>query len=151
MITIVTVEGVLARGDDLKTAQPAKQAKALYDGLKLTNNMIGLTRANEEIARWWVKREHLAGWASILSYPPGSTFTWDHWRVDQVRGFLAEGWEVYAYIDTNAYVVDEVRALGVATMCVSYPHQPPGWKETALPRAWADVVTTVDDTVPWKE
>ena len=41
MITIVTIEGVLSRGDDLRNAQPTKIAKALYDGLKLTTNMIG--------------------------------------------------------------------------------------------------------------
>ena len=47
-----------------------------------------------------------------MSYPANSPFTWDHWRVDQIRGLLAEGWEIFAYLDTHSYVVDEVRALG---------------------------------------
>ena len=69
MITVVTIEGVLAAGDDLKTVQPTKQAKALYDGLHLTSNMIGLTRADQEIARWWLKREHLNDWSTVLVIP----------------------------------------------------------------------------------
>jgi hypothetical protein len=150
MIAVVVVEGVLARGDDLRNAQPTKIAKALYDGLKLTNNMIGLTRADPEIVKWWLKREHLNGWSSVLAYPD-NVHTWDHWRIDQMRGFLADGWEVFAYIDTNGYVCDEVRAMGITTMALSYPAMPPGWKEAAVPRAWSDVVSTIDGSVPWKD
>ena len=150
MITVMVVEGILARGDDLRNAAPTKIGKPLYDGLKLTSNIIGLTRANQEIAKWWLKREHLHDWSSVLSYP-GAVLTWEQWRVDQVRGFLAEGWEIYAYIDTDAAVLDEVRTLGVPTISLAFPDQPPGWKEVAAPRAWSDVVTTMDGTVPWKD
>ena len=86
----------------------------------------------------------------MLSYPDNA-LTWDHWRVDQVRGLLAEGWEISAYVDTNNYVVDEVRALGVTTICVAYPVTAPGWKEVSAPRAWSTVVTTIDDSAPWKD
>ena len=150
MITVIVVEGVLARGDDLRNAAPTKIAKPLYDGLHWTSNMIGLTMANQEIVRWWLKREHLNDWSSVLSYP-GAALTWEQWRVDQMRGFLAEGWEVFAYIDMDGPVLDEVRALGVTTMSLSFPEQAPGWKEVAAPRAWSDVVTTLDGTVPWKD
>lgn len=142
MITIISIENVLARGEDLKTAQPTKQAKALYDGLRTQNNTVGFTRATEEIARWWLKREHLDQWATILSYPPSGTFTWDRWRIDQIRGFLSEGWEIFTYVDTNLHIIDEVRAMGVPTLCVGYPQTAPGWKELAAPRAWANVVGT---------
>ena len=144
MMTLICIENVLARGEDLKTAQPVKTAKAMYDGLRSQNNCVGLTRADPDIAAWWLKREHLDHWASVLSYPDNAV-TWDHWRVDQVRGFLAEGWEIFAYVDTVSYVIDQVREMGVTTMCVSYPHQPVGWKDVAAPREWANVV----GTDPW--
>ena len=148
MITIISIENVLARGEDLKTAQPTKQAKALYDGLRTQNHTLGLTRATTDIAEWWLKREHLNQWARVLSYPPTSAFTWDQWRIDQIREILSEGWEVFAYVDTNGYVIDEVREMGVATILVGYPHMPPGWREVAAPRAWEEIATTVDAQTP---
>ena len=149
MITIIVIDNVLAAGEDLRTAVPAKRAKALYDGFRSQYNTVGLTTADMDIARWWCKREHFDKWSSMLSYPPSAAMPWDHWRVDQVRGFLADGWEVFAYVDSNPQVAEAVRMLGVATVCVAYPHQPPGWKEIVAPRAWSSVVATMDDnTVP---
>ena len=148
MITIISIENVLARGEDLRTAQPTKQAKALYDGLRSQNNTVGFTRATEEIANWWLKREHLGQWARVLSYPPTSALTWDRWCVDQIRGILAEGWEVYAYVDKPGPVLMSVDLLGVMTLGVTYPNTAPGWKEVAAPRAWADIATTVDAQTP---
>lgn len=140
MITIISIENVLARGEDLKTAQPTKQAKALYDGLRSQNRTIGFTRADSVIANWWLKREHLNEWSNVLCYPDTTVFTWDQWRIDQIRSLLSEGWEIFAYVDTNSYVTDEVREMGVPTLCVGYPHMPPGWKEVSAPREWANVV-----------
>jgi hypothetical protein len=148
MITIISIENVLARGEDLKTAQPTKQAKQLYDGLRSQNNTVGFTRADEDIARWWLKREHLDQWSSLISYPPTSPFPWDGWCVDQVRGFLAEGWEIFAYVDKLGPVLVGVDMLGVATIGVTYPSTAVGWKEVAAPRAWADIATTVDAQTP---
>lgn len=148
MITIISIENVLARGEDLKTAQPTKQAKALYDGLRTQNNTLGFTRATEEIARWWLKREHLDQWSNVVPYPSTTVFTWDQWRVDQIRGILAEGWEIFAYVDTSGHVIDEVRDMGVPTLCMGYPHTAPGWREVAAPRAWAEIATTVDAQAP---
>ena len=148
MITVISIENVLARGEDLKTAQPTKQAKQLYDGLRSQNHTVGFTQATDEIANWWLKREHLGPWARVLSYPPTTALTWDQWRVDQIREILSEGWEVFAYVDTQVEVLDEVRALGVTTIGVAYPHTAPGWKEVAAPRAWADIATTVDAQTP---
>jgi hypothetical protein len=145
MITIVSIENVLARGEDLRTAQPTKQAKALYDGLRSQNQTFGLTRAPEEITRWWLKREHLDQWATVMSYQ-GSSLSWEHWCADQVRNLLAEGWEVFGYVDSDVSICAEVQAMGVAAICVGYPHTAPGWKEVAAPRAWAEIATTVDQS-----
>jgi hypothetical protein len=143
-IVVITIEGVLSSGDDLRQAQPTKQAKALYDGLRSQHNTIGLTRATEEIAKWWLRREYLANWSSVLAYPGTSAFTYEAWRLDQLRGMLAEGWEIFAFVDRSPDLVEEAVALGIPGLCVSYPHMPPGWREVGVPRSWEGIVATVD-------
>lgn len=145
MIVVMSIEDTLATGIDLKTAQPTKWAKAIYDGLRSQHNVVGLTQASHEIARWWTKREHLDNWARIVNRPDYSPLSWPEWRVDFIRATLAEGWEIFAYVDTDPFVLADVRGLGVATIGVSYPTITPGWKEVAPPRAWAEVASTVDE------
>jgi hypothetical protein len=142
VITFISVEDVLSRGEDLKTAQPTKWAKALYDGMRLQHNTVALTQAEYDIARWWLRREHFDDWSRILTW--NEVTTWGNWKVDQVRETLAEGWEVFAYVDADVSVVGEVVQMGVAGICVSYPTMATGWKEVAPPRAWASVAATVD-------
>lgn len=143
-LVVITIEGVLSNGDDLRQSQPTKQAKALYDGLRSQHNTIGLTRSNEEIARWWLRREYLANWSSVLAYPDTSAFTYEAWRLDQLRGFLATGFEIFAFVDRSPGLVEEAVALGVPGICVSYPTMPIGWREVGVPRAWNTVVANVD-------
>ena len=143
-IAVITIEGVLARGDDLRNAQPTKQAAQLFAGLRSQSNVAAFTRADPEIANWWLKREHFNDWAMVQAYPSTSAFTYEGWRLDQLRSFLAEGWEIFAFIDRSPDLVEEAVKLGVTGICVSYPHTQPGWKEVAAPRAWSDVAATVD-------
>jgi hypothetical protein len=143
-IVLITIEGVLSNSDDLRQSQPTKQAKALYDGLRSQHNTVGLTRANEEIAKWWLRREYLANWSSVLSYPDTSAFTYEAWRLDQLRAMLASGFEIFAFVDRSPDLVEEAVALGVPGLCVSYPHMPIGWREVGVPRSWAEVAATVD-------
>ena len=143
-IVVITIEGVLANSEDLRQAQPTKQAKAIYDGLRSQHNTILLTRAPEDIAKWWLKREYILQWSSVLSYPATTAFTWEAWKLDQLRGLLAEGWEVFAFVDRSPDLVEEAVKLGVMGLCVSYPHMPLGWREAGVPRSWEDIVTTVD-------
>ena len=144
MIIFISVEDVLSRGEDLKTAQPTKWAKVLYDGMRLQHNTVALTRADYDIARWWLKREHFNDWSRILTW--NTVIPWNQWKIDQVRETLAEGWEVFAYVDSAAGTVAEVTRMGVAGVCVSYPTIATGWKEVAAPRAWSDVVSTMEGT-----
>lgn len=145
MITLIVIEGVLARGDDLKTAQPTKYAKALYDGLRSQTSTIALTRASHDIATWWLKREHLHDWSRILTWDPAQGMGWDQWKIDTVRQALADGWEIFGFVDSRLYVVEEVREMGVPGIGVSYPSLPPGHREpSALPRSWSAVVSTME-------
>jgi hypothetical protein len=143
MIVLINIDDVFARGEDLRTAAPTKNAKALYDGFRSQHNAIGFTRASEDIVKWWLKREHLDQWSAVMSYPDNA-LTWDEWRIDRLRDFLAQGWEVFAFVDTSPEVVESAIAMGVTGIRVGYPHMPVGWKEVSAPRAWTDVVTSMD-------
>jgi hypothetical protein len=145
-MALVTVEGVLTKSDDLRSAMPTKWAKALYDGLRSQANIVVLTRADTSVAQWWLKREHLNGWSGIHVYPLGSNTTWEHWRLDKLRGFLAEGWEVFAFVDGSLDLIEAARDMGVMGIYIAYPSMPPGWQETTAPRAWTDIVATVEST-----
>src|SRR5215510_13802078 len=122
---IITVENVLAAGDDLKVAPPTRWAKSLYGGMRSQHHVLALTQASEELARTWLKREHLDDWSRVLCYPADrSIFSYDDWRVDCVREVLSEGWEVFFYVDTDPEVCARVGNFGVCTLTVSYPPIP---------------------------
>ena len=146
MITFLTVEGVLAKTDDLKSSPPTKWARSLYHGLAADNNVCLLTRTDVDTCIWWLRREHLTGYSRVLSW--NNALSWEAWKVDQVRETLAAGWEVFAFVDSDPLIVEEVTSMGVVGIWVSYPHIAPGWKEVAAPRAWNEVVTTMDNTPP---
>ena len=140
---LVTVEGVLTQGDNLKTAMPLKLARPFYDGLRSQFRMIALTKADQEIARWWLKREHFANWSAVLSW--SQAMTWEDWRVDVVRDFLANAWEVSYYIDSSPVVANLVSELGVTALVPWYPAHRLGWQpEESVRRSWEQVVDTVE-------
>ena len=140
---IMAIEGVLAGGDDLMSAAPTRWAKALYGGMRSQHHVVVLTKAEQDFARLWLKREHLADVSRVSVYN-SPIMTWEQWKVDQVRGTLAEGWEVFFYVDTDPEVLAQVGSLGVCTLGVSYPTIPVGWKDVATPRSWSDVVLESD-------
>lgn len=142
MIACVAIEGVLAAGEDLRTAPPTKWGRALYEGLALNFRTIAFTKADPEIAQWWLKREGLGGWAAVMSQEPYLEFP--AWKVRQVEEFLAEGWEVGLMLDVDPEVLKAVTELGVLTLTAAYPTIQVGWKQhETSPRPWADVSGTL--------
>jgi hypothetical protein len=138
-VALITVENVLAAGDDLKTALPLKWGKSLYDGMRASFHTVALTRATDEIARWWLGREGLGSWSAVLS-SVNSPMTYEDWRVDQVRDFLSNAWDVGFLLDYDNSVIERVRELGVLTLTLGAPHHPPGWKDTTQTfKPWTDV------------
>jgi hypothetical protein len=144
VITFISVEGVLAKSDDLKSSPPTKWARSLYHGLASDNSIIFLTKTDPDTCVWWLKREHIRDYSRVLSW--NNALSWKAWKIDKVRETLAEGWEVFAFVDIDPQIVEEIAAMGVAGICVSYPHIAPGWKEVAAPRQWQEVVTTMENT-----
>lgn len=146
-VTVITVEGVLTRSDDLRNAQPTKWAKTLYEGWRSQTNTVALTRSDPTLAAWWFRREHMLDWSDIHTYvqPEATHFTWERWRYEKIREFLADGWEIHAYVDTSLDIVEAVRDLGVMGIHIAYPTMAVGYREDQpVPRAWNDVVSTME-------
>lgn len=142
MIACITIENVLANGDDLRNAAPTKWGRALYEGIVLNFRTIGFTRADHEVAQWWLKNETITGWAAVMSKE--DYLEYDDWKVRQIEDFLAEGWEVGMFIDPDPEVCARVSDLGVLTLCVSYPTIKVGWRpHEASPRPWSEVTGTL--------
>lgn len=140
---LIPVEGVLTQGADLKTAMPVKLARALYDGVRSQFRTVALTRADQGIARWWLKREQMHGWSAVLSW--NQAMTWPAWKVDTVRDFLANGWEIAAYLDSDVEVARQVQEMGALVLIVGYPAHHLGWQPQDQPiRSWGSVVDTLE-------
>lgn len=140
---MIAVEGVLAADIDIRRAAPTKWAKLLYDGIRTQYRTIALTRADEALARWWLNREGLAGWSSVLCN--NGVLEHTQWKIDQVREFLSNGWEIGFYLDSDRETCTMVQSLGVVTLCVGMPVHPPGWRaDDTQFRPWTAVVDTLD-------
>jgi hypothetical protein len=138
-ICVMPIESVLSGEDDLRKAQPTKWARLLYDSLHSQYRMVAFTANNEDTAEWWLRREMLRDWAGVMTKPDAFN-RFDDWKVRQIEDFLAEGWEVGLFIDTEKWVCEEVGRLGVVTMLLSYPANKIGWKEPDQPlRSWTDI------------
>jgi hypothetical protein len=138
-VAVITVEGVLSQHDDLKTSQPTAWANQLYQALKHEYRVILFCRADEPEARWWLSKEFFDDFSLLVPYVP--LMSYPAWRVDQVRQFLADGYEFGLVYDTDDQVIHEVNNLGVPGMRVSPPLQRTGWRDhTTEVRPWGDVV-----------
>ncbi len=148
MIAIVTIEGVLAQGADLRVARSYKQARPLWAALRSEFQLVGLTRAPAEVARWWLRQESMydRNWAQIRPWSSDvSLFSWENWRFHEVRNLLADGHEIALCIDQSSNVCEMLHSLQVPVMQMSYPTKALGWQdpEDTVPRPWADVASTV--------
>lgn len=150
MIAIINVEHVLAHGGDLRSIASYRGASVLYEALASQYQVLAFTMANEEIARWWLKRERMPRWANVYAadaieqqMTPGD---YHEWQVMQVRAILAAGWEIAFYIDSELGAHERIHKMGVNTLVIHRNQIIPGWRnlETAAPRAWDTVVVDSD-------
>jgi hypothetical protein len=139
IICVLPIEDVLSQSHDLKSSPPQKWARPLYDGLHTQYRMLALTVATDEVADWWLQQNYLKDWSGVLTKPDAYN-NYNEWKVRQVEEFLAEGWEVGLFIDTEVWVCDEVNRLGVMTMRLSQPTSRVGWKPPDQPiRGWSEI------------
>lgn len=142
-ICALPIENVLALGTDLRTAQPTKWARSLYDSLHHEYRMVAFTQADVELAQWWLKREMLRDWAAVMTQPDHMN-DFNEWKVRQIEDFQAEGWEMGLFIDVDTQPVTTIAAMGVVTMLLCHPLHKPGWKDpNEPPRSWSDMIDTI--------
>jgi hypothetical protein len=137
-IALIVVEDVLAREGSLKTAFSHNYAKPLYAAIRSQFRTVALTQADQDIARWWLNREGMGDWSSVLSWN-SSIMSFPDWCVDQVREFLTNAWEIAFLLTNDSKVAMRANELGVLTLSLGSPEHPPGWRS--------------DDTTftPWEE
>ena len=143
-IALITVEGVLAAGEDLRSASPTKWAKPLYDAVRSQFRTIALTRSEQEIARWWLRREALPDWTAVLCWN-SALLSYEEWKLDVVRDFLANAWDIAFLLDPDRDVTTMAQSMGVLTFTLGHPLHHPGWKpENHQFKTWQEVTSTVD-------
>jgi hypothetical protein len=146
MLAIINVEHVLAHGGDLRSIASYRGASILYDAFASQYQVIAMTMANEEIARWWLKRERMPKWARIAAADVlgnnMTTMDYREWQVQQVRATLAASWEIAFYVDTPFGPNEKIHQMGVNTLVVNRTQIIPGWQnpEQGAPRAWDTLV-----------
>lgn len=140
MIAVVCLEHVLVDGDDLKENTATRWGRPLYQALHSQFRIIGFTAAEHEIARWWTRKESMSDWAALMSKEDYLDYA--TWKVEQVRQFLAEGWEVGLVIDTDPAVLVGVNRLGVLGLTMTMPMQRVGFRaQQAEPQPWNELVS----------
>lgn len=142
-ICILPIEGVLSQVANLKTSQPTRWARSLYDSLHHEYRMIAFTQSDPDLANWWLQREMLRDWAAVMQQPDYSV-SYSDWKVRQTEDFLSEGWEMGVFIDVDPDPVTRIARMGVMTMLLCHPLGKPGWKDpNEAPRPWVEVVDTI--------
>lgn len=141
-VIVMPIEGVLSAGD-LRSGQPQEWARLLYDTLKDKYRIILLTEESEELARLWLANNFMGGFANVMSGETSWRDYWD-WKVDSVREFLADGFELAMVVDVDERVLEHASNLGVMTMHLQPPQVRRGWKEHVKEaRPWSEVVASV--------
>lgn len=142
-VAVLPIEGVLSQSDDLGPSHATKWGRLLFESLKAEYRVILLTKAEEDLARWWLSKEFMEGYSSIKSYV--EIMPWPEWRIDQVRQLLADGFEFGMVLDTDDSVVHGASMLGVVSLRLLPPQRPSGWREhTTEVRPWNQVAGTVE-------
>jgi len=143
-IALISLEGVLANGDDLRSAAVHRWTRPLYDGIRSQFRTVALTASDQTIARGWLTRENLHGWTAVMSSSL-SIMSYGDWKIDQIREFQANGWEIAFLLDVDQAVTVVAQSMGVLTLTIGLPLHWPGWKadDTSI-RPWNEISDTVE-------
>ncbi len=145
---VMTVEGVLIEGYDLKTDLPSQSGHMLYDTLVQYYAIVLLTQHDRDLVDTWLRKEGIRGFATVLSFASTSwAYSIPAWKAFQVRGFLQAGTAVSWFIDTDPAAIEAVYLEGVPTMMLSNPQfTRPEFRPDAARkvRPWDQLVTTIE-------
>jgi hypothetical protein len=137
---IIPLEGVLAA--DAATAYPRNVL--IYSSLAFNFRTVVLTTWERDEAKRWLRTERIN--YDLLLDKGTSVLEDRQWRIHGVTEVMAMGWPIGLYIDVDPATVQDVLAMGLATMLLSFRVRAPNWIPTkAPPRAWDDLVTFIDE------
>ena len=141
-LALITIEGVLSVGEDLRTSFSNNWTRPLYDSLRTQYRVVLLTGSEEEVARQWCEQEFVKEYAFID--PHVAIMDYPSWRADRIRHYLSESWDVSMVVDTHDLVIEAARQNGVMSMKLTPPSLRRGWKATEEEvRPWDQVAGTV--------
>lgn len=142
-IALIKLEGPIANGDDLRSAQPQWWSIPLYEAIRSQFRTVALTSADEEIARDWLRKANLGGWSSVMCW--NKWVTYEDWRIDIIREFQANAWDIAFLLDDDPDVAIVAQSMGVLSLKLGLPLNRVGWKPPDQGfRAWDEVESTLE-------
>lgn len=147
-LAIVCLEGLLVEGTDLKASPPTKHGRMLYEALKSQYQLLVITTdPSIELARAWLKREHLTGFGSVYCRPNDTVLSPVDWKMSKIREMQSEGWPVMLYVDSDPASIRAAFLHGVPTALVASPKfGRPEWRpdvERGI-KPWEELVDTME-------
>jgi hypothetical protein len=137
---IVPLEDVLAMDANNAWARNVQ----VYNALGGFFRTVITTRWEREEAKRWMRVERIR---YDLLLDKGNSVLNDHaWKVHCVTEVMGMGWPIGLYLDSDPAVIQEVLALGLTTLLVSFRVKRPSWVPgREAPRQWDDLVSFIDE------
>ena len=147
-VVIISVEGFLTEGTDLRNSPPIQSSRILFDTLKATYQVVFLsTEPDQVLVRSWLKKEHFLKYATVFCRPASSILTPVDWKMAQVRELQADGWSIAYFMDTDPQAVEAAFLEGLPSLLMASPHYArPEWRPdtTHAVRPWDTLVSTLE-------
>jgi hypothetical protein len=144
-IALIAIEGVLAKGADLRSSPAQRWARPLYEGIRSQYRTVGFSAGPTLTAKSWLHHENMGGWSAVLGND--TILSYPDWKIEQVRDFLANAWEVAFLVDCDTQVSARAQEMGVMTLSVGMPVNWVGWKPDDVGfRPWNELPDTVESS-----
>jgi hypothetical protein len=116
----------------------------LYRSLGTHWRQVLITTWDRDEAKRWLRTERIR---YDLLMDKGVSILGDRqWKLNCVREVSAMGWPIGLYLDADPAVVQQVLAMGVTTLLISFRTHRPNWiPADNPPRAWDDLVNFIDE------
>jgi hypothetical protein len=116
----------------------------VFQSLGTTFRSVILTAWERDEAKRWLRTERVT--YGLLLDKGASILDNRSWKLSQVKEIMGMGWPIGLYLDADPQAVQEVLALGITTLLVSFRVRRPNWLPShSPPRAWDDLVAFVDE------
>lgn len=137
---IVPLEDVLAMDHNNAWARNVD----LYRSLGSNWRQVLITEWDRDEAKRWLSTEHIR--YDLLLDKGASILNPRQWKMHCIREVSAMGWPIGIYIDADPRMVQDVLAMGITTLLISFRVGRPNWVPADHPpRAWEDLVAFIDE------